>query len=74
MSCWGSELMKVLNQAETALVLAEILAGKGEVKYARSDDHEGADYVYLTVKVSDPLAAFAHLFHCPQDSIGASND
>jgi hypothetical protein len=58
--------MKVLNQAETGLVLADLLAGKAEVKYARADSHEGAEYVYCTVKVSDPLKAFAHLFGCPQ--------
>jgi hypothetical protein len=54
--------MKVLNQAETALVLADLLAGKAEVRYARADNHEGAKYVYMTIKVSDSLAAFAHLF------------
>jgi len=54
--------MKVLNQGETALVLADVLSGKAEVKYARADNHEGAEYVYCTIKVSDPLAAFAHLF------------
>jgi hypothetical protein len=54
--------MKVLNQAETAQVIAEMVNGKAEVVYARADNHEGAEYVYCTVKVSDPLKAFAHLF------------
>lgn len=60
--------MKVLNQAETALVMADLLSGKAEVTYARADNHEGVDRIYCTVKVSDPLKAFAHLFSSPQES------
>jgi|HubBroStandDraft_1064217.scaffolds.fasta_scaffold208953_3 hypothetical protein len=42
--------MKVLNEAETALVFAAIMKGEAIIKYARLDNHEGAEYVYITVK------------------------
>jgi hypothetical protein len=54
--------MKVLNQAETALVLSDLLKGKAEIEYARADDHEGKERIYMTVVVDDSLKAFAHLF------------
>lgn len=46
--------MKVLNQAETAVVISEMLLDHAQVVYARADNHEGPDYVYMTIKVSDP--------------------
>jgi len=54
--------MKVLNQAETALVISDLLQGKAEIEYARADDHEGKERIYMTVRVTDNLKTFAHLF------------
>lgn len=59
--------MKVLNQAETALVIADLMQGKAEIEYARADDHEGKERIYMTVIVTDSLKAFAHLF-APSDT------
>jgi hypothetical protein len=60
--------MKVLNQAETALVISDLLQGKAEIEYARADDHEGKERIYMTVRVTDSLKAFAHLFESPVSS------
>lgn len=54
--------MKILNQAEVALVIADLLCGKAQIMYARADNHEGVDRIYCTLKINDPLKAFAHLF------------
>jgi hypothetical protein len=60
--------MKVLNQAETALVISDLLRGTSEIEYARADDHEGKERIYMTVRVTDSLKAFAHLFDGPDSS------
>jgi hypothetical protein len=64
--------MKVLNQAETALVISDLLQGKAEIEYARADDHEGKERIYMTVRITNSLKAFAHLFDAP-DSSGIRN-
>jgi hypothetical protein len=63
-------MMKVLNQAETALVLSELIRGKAEIEYARADDHEGKEHIYITARVTDSLKAFAHLFSPPSMQTG----
>lgn len=56
-------MSRVLNQAETALVLADMLHGIASVEYARIDDHEGKERIYMTVKIDHKLKVFAKLFN-----------
>lgn len=50
--------MKVLNEIERGLLIAEVIDGNAKFVYARDEDGT----VYCTIKRADPLKNFRHLF------------